>query len=1326
MLKNIIFGMLVLLIFPEVLCQNICGMQEMVPRPESGNKSPKYAPLGGDFTAKGKMRILIISAGFTNDANTVNNSNSFWPYDDGSGTGNSLPKYDQVLYSQDNQFDISNSDNSLSNFYLQMSKHAPNPFELTYELFPVRINVPVTQFDVDQAYQSSGSVIPSLAYRRLNQKVMDIIKNDYPDAYNWANVDQRKNNPNYTSDNSLSSPDRNIDYVLITWRFDDANDPIGVTGLAGISSNGVASTLLNDTIVTSTNDSFFVNTGFSLYTGMHDPSFQKEYFLHEIAHQFYDCPHNFAANNTHGNHFTTNYGWGMLTEDLKQLYCANAWERWYVGWIDIKHDFKNFSGSDNGIYYLEDYVSSGDAIRIEIPHTNGKQHLWLENHQGKNSTFDNRLRYNPSGNNGFTAAPRGLLAYVEDCRPSRDSLPGVFANSNGMKVLSAQGNYDYTPTSTVPTSAIHYFGTSTIELETQDQNPFQGGSLVNKIRADYNNGPDGKIIYNPGGNGGYNESVRPLIIDGANTFDILGTNIGFNPGDKIGIGSNPSATNYLHYWATDTTADTTYLNGISIEVLSVNSTTKEMQLRIKFNDTKIDNDTRYTGKIILKDVPSAPNGIDLDIAPYTQLHIDKSKSPNRHLERSPSSGDFVNPTTFTVYENAFMHIDHHAKVIVENESTFHLNKLSKLEVHEHAELRIKSGCKLIIENLANLIVHRDGKVIIEDGAELILKNNHLTHGLMIGNNTTNYQTAELQIHGTLRVDDGASLANIGDGFISFYGNGKLEFGDNTSVRLLGDNRNDELLKLGSNVQLEMDAESINIQHCLISLAQNATISFNKNKQVQGIHPNCIFQDIQIDGVFTGRNNELVGYQLGDVSASNCNLSNMKTGLNLINPKGWVVVSHGNFTGCETGLQISGAIDPTNKIQNSTFNNCTVGMNLLGCPAITTSLAEFDNCATGIKTNGTTYLYLENRTKVRNGNIGVKADLTNVFVRETSQISGNNIGVEMINSPIKPKIFSMGDDGTCGWLTNNGVGLAGKNIALDVDAIDRDPTTTNFIPNHFEGNGVMFNYLLEAAGGITSLPKISMKGNYWGSPTIVGSINNPIYKAYIPNHQIQIYYESAIGQILRYNVDYSSPCARGSSNCTICNDLIAAPPGGGGRPNITPIEQILSSCYKTDQPGGGNGNGETIKEEFNRGYNKFLAKDYDAAIPMLEEVAEIPFRERQPRLNDHCEHLILIAEILTEKFTNGDVVGNLTSNPYKLEINPNPVHGNFVANFDMLDKANGKLVIKDAITGLEVQSESLANASGSKQININGLQSGNYILELHGNNQFLKSQHLMVY
>ena len=90
-------------------------------------------------------------------------------------------------------------------------------------------------------------------------------------------------------------------------------------------------------------------------------------------------------------------------------------------------------------------------------------------------------------------------------------------------------------------------------------------------------------------------------------------------------------------------------------------------------------------------------------------------------------------------------------------------------------------------------------------------------------------------------------------------------------------------------------------------------------------------------------------------------------------------------------------------------------------------------------------------------------------------------------------------------------------------------------------------------------------------------------------------------------------------------------------------------------------------------------------------------------------------------------GNPT-NPalYKLKAIPNPANNNFVAEYDLADKTNGKIIIKDAITGLEMKSVVLDASQKSVPIQVNGLPKGNYILELQGDNTYLKSEHLMVY
>ena len=90
-------------------------------------------------------------------------------------------------------------------------------------------------------------------------------------------------------------------------------------------------------------------------------------------------------------------------------------------------------------------MTTGDAIRIRLP--NSLQYLWLENHQFK-SALDGRAGGDflyGARNNRLRDAPTGIIAIVEDVADSRISPHiGFIVGCNGMKVVSAQGNFDYT------------------------------------------------------------------------------------------------------------------------------------------------------------------------------------------------------------------------------------------------------------------------------------------------------------------------------------------------------------------------------------------------------------------------------------------------------------------------------------------------------------------------------------------------------------------------------------------------------------------------------------------------------------------------------------------------------------------------------------------------------------------------------------------------------------------------------------------------------------------------------------------------------------------
>ena len=105
-----------------------------------------------------------------------------------------------------------------------------------------------------------------------------------------------------------------------------------------------------------------------------------------------------AANRTVGTYFNLTDGPGMMG-GLRTHFLANAWERWYNGWVELQTG-ANHANSDvqgatsltatNGEFTLRDYVTTGDVMRIKLP--NSSQYLWLENHQFI-SALDGRVGY---------------------------------------------------------------------------------------------------------------------------------------------------------------------------------------------------------------------------------------------------------------------------------------------------------------------------------------------------------------------------------------------------------------------------------------------------------------------------------------------------------------------------------------------------------------------------------------------------------------------------------------------------------------------------------------------------------------------------------------------------------------------------------------------------------------------------------------------------------------------------------------------------------------------------------------------------------------------
>lgn len=644
-----------------------------------------YAPYGGPFTSQGDLRFLLIYAGFENKGCVAENDPYFhhgmWPSTkQGEQDCNTFPAYaHELFYGDFTQFGLDKTDKSISNFYYQMTRNSSKPLRIVADVFPERINIEGT--------------FPN------NREVFKKIQEKYPN-FDWSKYDLRKNNPKFLNDHSSFNPDHEIDYVVVIWR--------------KFGSGGYANTdLFNFTThARGYPETYKVTAGFTMDRGMGD-NVPKNAFHHEVSHSLFNCPHIFHANGVYGDYFYTSEGWGLMRYGSINS-SANAWESWYNGWIDLapQKDLKDYT--QNGIYTLKDFINTGDAMRIKLPFSN--QSLWIENHTGLN-VFDDRDAFILGGlGDSIPKSDKGLFMFVENITDRRDKIiyPLSPQYANGLKALHAGGNYDY-EVNGFNLKDPQWWGNVVVDFKQASPNPTGGHHDLTPVRANYTFDtifPD-KIIYRrftnnssescqmcESASGRYAQEAYDVVKkNGKYIYGILGVGMAFGNGNlpqKIGMSHNPMILNHQKYICPDK-LEPIYLHGISITILS-KASNGDITFEVKFDDTEINADQRFTGDLILKDIPNAE--YDLLIKKNKTLLLDKSGTANRYNKGKLIDGmyefpDFINPSILTV--------DSAAKLFVEEDAV--------LKVAKGSTLRIKSGATLVVK----------GKLEVEEGSYLCVE-----------------------------------------------------------------------------------------------------------------------------------------------------------------------------------------------------------------------------------------------------------------------------------------------------------------------------------------------------------------------------------------------------------------------------------------------------------------------------------------------------------------------------------------------------------------------------------------------------------------------------
>ena len=347
------------------------------------------------------MKVLVIFVGFTEDqydSNCGNYNDPNWPQlPPGAVTpGQTLPtNYLADCYTSNAQFSLTANDQSLSNFFYQMSRTSPSPLRMTFGTLPGRINVTAG---------GRGNSLITYASEALTAAAAA-----YPN-FNWGAYDNRVNQPNYHADPLVADgPDGKLDYVVFCFRGGGCASGVGgMNGLGGVAQQTIPGT------------AYSVETG-HCQTSM---SLDKSLFLHEMAHTLWNAPHQFGCNGTVGKRFYNTFGWSMMTS-IPTNYSVSAWERWYLGWTELKTGPAQVNSdvqgpasltATSGQYVLRDYVTTGDVIRVKIPNTTqylvagkpGLQHGALRpphlGDRGRRAGIPARA-HRPAGNGGRHGRP---------------------------------------------------------------------------------------------------------------------------------------------------------------------------------------------------------------------------------------------------------------------------------------------------------------------------------------------------------------------------------------------------------------------------------------------------------------------------------------------------------------------------------------------------------------------------------------------------------------------------------------------------------------------------------------------------------------------------------------------------------------------------------------------------------------------------------------------------------------------------------------------------------------------------------------------------------
>lgn len=481
--------------------------------------------------------------------------------------------------------------------------------------------------------------------------------------------------------------------------------------------------------------------------------FYDGFFVAEYFHALFGGNHfhsgSGASNGT--NMFGTSPSFSTTAQSASTSNVACGWDRYQLDWRGGRTHRLSATDPDTGNevpsdlttsvnakeFVLKDFVTVGDAIRIKLPHFDWQsigdkknQYLWLENHQMVN-------QFDVNQNNCESWDP-GLFAYIQI---GKDEIQGstIYSMNEAMpsglkdwlhpKFAEGSWDYYYSYSDKSGANGVHcQWDNSSLPYSTYYPN---GSTKMNPFTGYF----DGYGLVDSDGNGviQYHKNSHdqwqprfqkwtgipqvgnppaPSVHGWGDSKDAFTPS---SPYQRMSIGTNPSTTPVYTLKEGSNSPQlydnrSIHLNNLSITILSHdyynvgNSGPKAIHIRVEWDDSRIENDVRWCGNVVLRNDPQDPGNrtMRIDVEPGYSICLDEGQSPTQLKHNA--EGKFVDPTYLHLLDGTVMRLHTNngipsskpsLKVI--NGSTLHLKSGSRLEIEPGAKIEIDKTSKLCIE-----------------------------------------------------------------------------------------------------------------------------------------------------------------------------------------------------------------------------------------------------------------------------------------------------------------------------------------------------------------------------------------------------------------------------------------------------------------------------------------------------------------------------------------------------------------------------------------------------------------------------------------------------